>query len=200
MDHRHRPKPARHPLQFVCELVGKLELGNAKLHYSIYAPELHTITDNRSEYSISGSELKTAWLDDMLSKLAPNEELAFHSLVTLNGKKSHIPMIDFGGRHDEIKNLSVVKEFLKYWNLELEVYSSGRSYHGYGDRLFTEKEWIKFMGSILLLNIPGKVKIIDTRWVGHRLLGGYSSLRWSNNTRNYKRYPAHMGSITQIAH
>ena len=50
-------------------------------------------------------------------------------------------------------------------------------------------EWIKFMGSLLLLNIPGKIKIVDSRWVGHRLLGGYASLRWSNNTRQYKRFP-----------
>ena len=33
-------------------------------------------------------------------------------------------------------------------------------------------------------------EIVDSRWIGHRLIGGYSSLRWTNNTGMYRSEPS----------
>jgi hypothetical protein len=44
------------------------------------------------------------------------------------------------------------------------------------------------MGRLLLLNLPEKPCLVDTRWVGHRLIGGYAALRWS--AKMHPRKPA----------
>jgi hypothetical protein len=68
------------------------------------------------------------------------------------------------------------------------IFFSGRSFHAYWIRLLTHREWIKFMGASLLCNRL-RVTVVDTRWVGHRLLGGYGALRWSRNTSQHAHYP-----------
>jgi hypothetical protein len=51
------------------------------------------------------------------------------------------------------------------------------------------------MGSLLLLNKPSGFKLIDERWVGHRIMAGYSALRWSCNTKQYKKMPTQIGYL-----
>ena len=63
--------------------------------------------------------------------------------------------------------------------------NSGRSFHAYSLRLISPKEWREFMGRLLLLNLPGRSSFIDSRWVGHRLVAGYASLRWTANSEQY---------------
>ncbi|OZG74746.1 hypothetical protein BTA51_03590 [Hahella sp. CCB-MM4] len=174
------------------------KLINPTLYYSIYSYIPQSISEIRFESTISLSNLTDHWLNNTLSTLENNRELSFHSKVTSEDVTYHIPMIDLGGRSDEIKNLPVLGDLCEYWNINFSVYSSGRSYHCYGDRLISETDWVKFMGSLLLLNIPGKNKIIDNRWVGHRLIGGYSALRWSNNTNHYKKYPILLGKMSDL--
>jgi hypothetical protein len=69
------------------------------------------------------------------------------------------------------------------------VYSSGRSFHVYYPTLITHDEWVRFMGSALLLNMTHHAPVVDQRWVGHRLIGGYAALRWSCNTKTYRSMP-----------
>ena len=107
-------------------------------------------------------------------------------------------MIDFGGRHQDILLLKPLHDLQSYWSMEFAIFDSGRSFHAYGNRLLSTEEWIQFMGSLLLLNEPGKNKLIDTRWIGHRLMAGYSSLRWSCNTRWYKRFPTFIGLLSEL--
>ncbi|NEX60635.1 hypothetical protein G3574_06065 [Noviherbaspirillum sp. 17J57-3] len=73
--------------------------------------------------------------------------------------------------------------------VEIKLFSSGRSLHGYGINPLTPEEWIRFMGLLLLANHPSKPTVVDTRWVGHRLLAGYAALRWSRNTSHYLQLP-----------
>lgn len=69
-------------------------------------------------------------------------------------------------------------------------YESGRSFHGYGSRLLTKSEWIEFMGILLLSNQKDLKPTVDPRWIGHRLIGGYSALRWTKNTYHYLNFPS----------
>ena len=69
-------------------------------------------------------------------------------------------------------------------------FSSGHSFHAYSTKLLTHKEWLSFMGSLLLVNsVDAQNSIIDTRWIGHRIMSGYGSLRWSNNSGKYLQIP-----------
>lgn len=45
------------------------------------------------------------------------------------------------------------------------------------------------MGHLLLINPRNGAEVVDTRWVGHRLIGGFGSLRWSNNSGQYLGLP-----------
>ena len=72
---------------------------------------------------------------------------------------------------------------------DFDWYKSGRSYHGYGRSLLTHNDWIKQMGKLLLVNQIGVPPTVDPRWVGHRLIAGYASLRWTKNTPQYLDYP-----------
>ena len=77
----------------------------------------------------------------------------------------------------------------------MQVYFSGRSFHAYFPHLLTPRQWVKFMGSALLCNTPSS-DVIDQRWVGHRLIGGYAALRWSNNTPQHAHYPTRINVET----
>ena len=74
-----------------------------------------------------------------------------------------------------------------------QVYTSGNSFHGYGNILLSEHLWKEFTIGMLLLNytrenLPTNI-IVDTRWVAHRILSGFASLRWSNNAEGPKVLP-----------
>ena len=82
----------------------------------------------------------------------------------------------------------------------LVFYESGRSLHAYGSTGLKNKEWIDFMGRLLLANIPNKPEIVDTRWIGHRLMGRFSSLRWSSNSGMYLQIPSRIAMINSNVH
>lgn len=77
--------------------------------------------------------------------------------------------------------------------LNMAVYGSGRSFHVYSTTLLGPKDWFDFMGRLLLINPRGQKEIVDTCWIGHRLIGGFGSLRWSNNSGMY------LGSLSRIS-
>jgi hypothetical protein len=158
------------------------------LHFSRYAYVPRDRKDKRELFSLPISEVTPNWLHSELLKLGPLYELALHSNVDLGSKKRHIPMLDFRGM-TKGQLTAVMDIFPGRFSEGLQVYFSGRSYHAYFPKLLTHGEWIKFMGSALLCNSPNDTAVVDQRWVGHRLIGGYSALRWSCNTSHYKRYP-----------
>ena len=128
----------------------------------------------------------------MIYSLDIDQELAFHSLIkTKYGKTFHIPMIDFSSSSLDIEIYYRLKNFIDYKILSNMVFfKSGNSFHAYSTKLLTHKEWLSFMGSLLLINPPNSsINIIDNRWIGHRIMSGYASLRWSNNSGIYKTIP-----------
>lgn len=131
-------------------------------------------------------------LNCLIEGLTATQELAFSSLVINDGKMYHIPLIDFFISNEEYI-LSGISKLQEYYNFDVYLFKSGRSYHGYMDALLPSDEWLRFLGQLLLLN--RKVEIIDAQWVGHSLKQGFSSLRLSCNTPVYISYPIYSGVI-----
>lgn len=193
-------KIERHPINWVLE---KFSASNSieeisKFTFSIYDYVPQTVADRRVNFSRLKNEFDIDFLVSTISGLSNREELAILSKVIVNDSIMHIPMIDLGGRHNEISNIKALRTLQEYWDIDFALYDSGRSFHAYGNRLISNSDWIKFMGHLLLINEPGKSKLIDTRWVGHRILAGYSALRWSFNTTQYKRYPTFIGLLSEF--
>lgn len=177
-----------HPLYFLLDLNKKQ---NLMFNFSKYKYVKDSLLDEREHISVAAHDLNDYWLTEQLKSLRTNQELAIHSNVLIGNKTFHIPMIDFAFRGEMAGKILDRMRYLlpKKVMLNLAIYKSGRSYHAYSNTLITPKEWKEFMGRLLLINMPHCPDIIDSRWVGHRLIGGYSSLRWSNNTRQYFGMP-----------
>jgi hypothetical protein len=84
----------------------------------------------------------------------------------------HIPMIDFVGR-----DLDSIRSFVNGFCMPYFIFDSGNSYHYYGCDLYNQREWLGFIGELLL----NKDQIVDVRWIGHSLKSGHTSLRLSHN-------------------
>jgi hypothetical protein len=122
--------------------------------------------------------------------------------ATANGRTItlHLPMMDFAcdPKSATLRDITVqpiiVAAFLEsgFSLEELEFYESGHSFHAYGLNPVPYYEWTRFMGTMLLLNLPNWTRAVDDRWVGHRLLKGYGALRWTCNNPKYKQVPSHM--------
>jgi len=182
-----------HPYQFLKYLFKKDDAIFSFSKY-IYVPD--SLFDERQVMKVSASEINSDWLESELHSLGERQELAINSITMIKNRKYHIPMIDF-----MCKELSGTDMFdrMRYYLphkiiTNMAIYHSGTSYHAYSNTLITPKEWLDFMYRLLLVNRPHEDEIIDSRWIAHRLMGGYGSLRWSNNSSLYK------GSPTRISY
>lgn len=179
-----------HPFHFIKNLASSLSY-DAEFEFSIYEYEPQSILDHREIIRITADRLSENIIDRVISALPKNNELAIHSSVRINKKLFHIPMIDFVTSENEIlEKINTIRQILPrdVFN-ELSFFNSGRSCHAYSLKLIKHSDWVSFMGRLLLISKPNETQIIDTRWIGHRLLAGYSSLRWSNNSYHYLALP-----------
>lgn len=178
-----------HPFYLIKELVKDSYIYTLSRY--IYLPD--SISDEREFFHIKGLDFNSDLISNQFINLNQTQELAFHSIIKDKyGKIRHIPMIDFTIENDiDREAFFRLKYFIdkKIFN-NLVFYSSGRSFHAYSTTLISNSEWKNFMGKLLLVN-PSNCNnsIIDTRWIGHRLLSGYSTLRWSNNSGKYLKLP-----------
>ena len=182
---------SKHPIQFILEMPSKQDFEFA---FSKYRYEPDSLIDERVSFRISGAEVTEAWLESVILGLETGQELALSSTVRhIHSKRTlHFPMIDFSIPPSESKTIydRLVKYLSKEVLMNMYVYNSGRSLHAYSATLLTKPKWIDFMGRLLLVNPQGRCfEVVDTRWVGHRLMGGFASLRWSNSSGLYLSYP-----------
>jgi len=177
-----------HPYFFIKDIIDSES--TYSLSRYIYLPD--SLSDNRIIDTTLGENFSTHYINSLLKNLNKDQELAFHSLVkTKNKKIYHIPMIDFSTPTLDRETYYRLKNFIDYKILSnMFFYSTGNSFHAYSSKLLTHKEWLKFMGSLLLINpANSSSNIIDNRWIGHRIMSGFSTLRWSNNSGTYKSIP-----------
>lgn len=194
-------KLQRHPFSFVKHILN-LSIKNqylspdVMLKFSKYKYTPQSFSDERTNLSFPLSQFNEIIMYDIIRGLEVREELAFHSLIEGFGISYHLPLIDFGNVDRSGIDTSPLRELSEYWDMSFYIFNSGRSFHAYGNRLISSSNWIKFMGGLLLLNKPSGFKLIDERWIGHRLMAGYGALRWSANTPHYKKEPVFSGYLS----
>lgn len=156
-------------------------------HFSRYKYVPQSIDDYRTPIQVALAEVTPSWLRDQLNQLGPGEELAMHSTLTQGRRIRHIPMVDFALKSGGVTEVAIWAHH--HLGIDLQFFDSGRSFHAYGTQPISKTQWVRLMGLLLLGNAPDRDPVVDSRWIGHRLLAGYSSLRWSKNTAHYIRSP-----------
>jgi hypothetical protein len=172
-----------HPLDFTQSfLTGHKSI--REIQISVYRPHPQSLWDDRTTYNISVNQLREQY-EALLLKINDDEDIAFDSVVTMaKGKvKKHVGLVDFNTTERNRAEEASSQLVQEYHAEQAALVFSGRSYHLYLGVLLSHNAWVKFMGRILLLNLRDKPPVVDSRWVGHRLLGGYGSLRWSAKGR-----------------
>ena len=179
---------SQHPAQLI-QLI-RLRYGmSVSFEFSRYYYRPRSLEDERETFHVPASHVTHDLVCSLITNLPEGYELALNSRVYISPNEYlHIPMIDCAAKRvEQLRSIYTVlpKETAAsmYW------YGSGRSFHGYGVKLLSNSEWIDFMGRLLLVNTPGHSAIVDPRWIGHRLMSGYSALRWSWNTPQYLHEP-----------
>jgi hypothetical protein len=189
--------PASHPYWHVRALVEHSEIAQLRLSYYAYRPQ--TVEDSRQVLNISArSFLDEPTMEALMDRTPPDHELAIHSDVVLaDSQRCHLVMIDMStGAKAHLEKLRAF--LIEHVHSDLVWFSSGRSFHGYGNELLAQQEWVRFMGLLLLANKPKLELTVDPRWIGHRLLAGYSALRWTKNTAHYLVAPTRAEPIRTV--
>lgn len=172
-----------------------------EFYFSYYHYYPKTIEDERKTFKMERHLLLQEEIVQQVMENTPSSyELAFHSLVVNDDNEIyHLPLIDMHSMSfSQLKKFSRFIEIFSAKSLGTVWFDSGRSYHGYGSVLLKNSEWVAYMGRILLANDPTMPPIVDPRWVGHRLMGGYAALRWTMKTSQYKTVPKLLNKDTSI--
>jgi len=182
-----KPDLASHPYFLIRQLIDTVRsVDSFEFSYYHYRPQ--SVIDERRVFSIVARTLNEELVFDLMKQTPHDMELALHSRVQVAGKIWHLPMIDMST--SARAHLEKLRATLSARIFESLVwFKSGRSFHGYSLVLLSEREWIQFMGGLLLCNLPKMHPTVDPRWIGHRLVAGYSALRWTRNTTQYLQFP-----------
>ena len=165
-----------------------------QLSFSRYLYKPRSREDSRERFVVPITAVNASWFRREIKAIEVGQELAFESRIRWKGQLRHVPMIDFKGTAaGQLR--AILDIFPGSHKLEPFVYYSGRSFHAYFLELLSNRDWIRFMGSALLCNTPDNPNVVDQRWIGHRLIAGYSSLRWSVNGSRHKTQPRRVPSL-----
>ncbi|WP_189614157.1 primase 1D-like protein [Pigmentiphaga litoralis] len=178
-----------HPYWHVRRVIQSVN-GVASIPFSYYCYEPRTVADARHIFYVSKAQFADpSFIVDLMAGTPLHHELALHSdLRMTDGSVRHLSMIDMAT--SARAHLMKLEGFLQSAVPQPFIwFESGRSFHGYGTDLLNTQSWVKFMGLLLLANAPRFDATVDPRWIGHRLLAGYSALRWTKNTSNYVGLP-----------
>lgn len=148
-------------------------------------------TLSREIFQVEARNVNPVWLAEEIRRLSHRQELALHSRVLQKDKIYHIPMVDFANVKSFKTLLVKTRHLRESLSVDITLYHSGQSMHGYYFCLIGEEEWYKYLGQLLLCDPPfgGGEQIIDSRWVGHSLEHGFSALRWTCNSAIYQSLP-----------
>lgn len=197
---------ATHPLGFLAKLAKKIPniTGFNLVSYDRLENNYNS-TDiaDRKLYHCPASNIVEAGTETINKAASEGLDTVLKSIVHTSGiELPQLPMIDFKIESNQyhIKALLDDDAFCYgFWKAtgmvfedEFTIFSSGRSYHGYGSRLLSNEEWRMFMYK--LLTLPGTAhglvdSVIDFKWIGHRLIAGHSALRLSAVDRHYLHEP-----------
>lgn len=134
-------------------------------------------------HNIDKSLLETV----LLKRKNADDYMTFSSQVKLEDDRiMHLPLLDF---HIPVsyENENICVSVINSLNLRGFLLDSGKSYHFYGLKLFSENEMINFLANALFF-----APIIDRAWVAHQLIERRCSLRIS---KKYSRLPISVRAI-----
>lgn len=181
--------PNSHPYWHVRRIVERHgDIAAVPVSYYNYQPQ--TVAENRTTWLVPTEDfLDPQRMLTVLDSTPAGQDMAVHSDLRLrNGERSHLVMLDMSTSSKA--HLGKLRTFLgDNFFQTISWFASGRSFHGYGESLLLESDWVKFMGLLLLANQPRLEHTVDPRWIGHRLVAGYASLRWTKNTHHYIGLP-----------
>src|SRR5437588_7190831 len=157
--------PERHPIHGLCHFLLQHH-PKLILEFSRYVHLGLGRTLSRETFHVEAKNVGTAWLDDEIRGLSEGQELALHSRVVQNDRIFHIPMVDFA--HVDSLKILLIKTGIVRQSLPVDIalYDSGQSMHGYYFCLIDEKDWYKYLGRLLLCNPPFNLndQLVDSRW------------------------------------
>jgi len=183
----------RHPCPVVEEIAARhgADLVFTYSHYEVAPPGLQAIAPRTAVLRVPAYDVTPDWVAHRFAELGPNEEMAWHSHVERGNDGFHIPMIDFVGRpaHSLLCELGRLLAAEAGLGGNLVLFDTGQSFHGYFPDLIRERAWRKYLGQLLILNEYERLPVIDTRWVDHARVRGFTALRWSHNTNRYRAMP-----------
>ncbi len=179
---------------FALDVLKRILEDNSKIpcvDLGIYRPSLKHFSDRKdkkerrspfeaTEHSlakkyirVSRKEIFNGKIEKMIGRLFPGEAIQALSRIYIEGTM-HIPMLDLEIEEKE-ENLDFAVNSIKALGQKHGVIlRSGASYHYWGFDLLSKEEWLQLMHTSLLLD-----DVVDRRWVGHRMLDGFSNLRLS---------------------
>jgi hypothetical protein len=131
-------------------------------------------TSDREWHTLRRGEATSPRLLRLIADLPQDGALAVTSRVTDGRQIRHLPMIDFQCPHADKKN--IIEGMHQIHPAGGILLQTTNSYHFYGNALLTHSDWVRFIGSCLLLE-----PYVDVRWHGHRLIEGWGSLRISRD-------------------
>jgi len=170
-----------HPVDFVECLLAEAE-SVAEGQISVYRCHPQSLFDDRTVYRVPIGNLRTKY-NELTEQLEQGQDIAFDSVVTMNdGSQRHLGLLDFLTSEPEPVQKASGLLVTEYGASRAALVHSGKSYHLYMGVFLSHASWVQFMGRVLLLNRRDEPATVDQRWVGHRLMGGYGSLRWSAKT------------------
>ena len=134
----------------------------------------------------------------LLKQSSVRREIAIDSRCVLNDGTTmrHLPMLDWRGRNPP--STAKLRELaLAVGAEEFALFDSGRSFHIYFKALLDESQFKKFLTQAVLIENRDSTSGVDYRWVAHRLMDGFATLRWSAVTRRHRREPrlARVGKV-----
>jgi hypothetical protein len=177
------------PLRFLTHLSRKYP-GFDRLEISRYVSGGQGKTLSRKIELIPFNVLIDSTLTKILGELSIDEELAVHSNIFKKNVKHCIPLIDFAFIELDQQAESMLHTIKIYFNADIYLFKSGRSFHGYVLKIINQTEWRVFLGKLLLFNQPNfPNQYVDSRWIGHSLEQNFSALRLSLNSNFYIQEP-----------
>lgn len=182
--------------------LGTLEGHNPQLLFPLLLTDAFGSDDGSPAYTVTRgmlSEERTYGWDEQYKKflsIHPPEgwERGITNRVIAGGRTMYVPMFDMKGKYyapEQLKEAFGRKFYDKNYQDISYVFETDSSYHVYVPDLLTEQEWRELMlDSLIPVNPTGSLSV-DTRWVGHALLQGFTAIRVSNFTKTVIPFAVH---------
>ena len=180
------------PLEYVRSLLSRNH-AIREIELSTYVNVPESLTDLRESSRVKVKDVLRRF-STLVQSLRPEQEIAFHSRVHVRIETGairprHLALVDFKTSDRGLAEEAAGRLVAEHGSPSAAFFASGRSYHLYIGVLLSEAHWTKFMGRVLLLNPRTGAALVDSRWIGHRLMSGFGALRWSANTPPYVQPP-----------